>query len=53
MTPVAVSRVQAMAGIFHPFVSLCFHCTSVHVNAILKMVLSKESIVNLDKYTIM
>ena len=26
MTPVAASRVQAMASIFHPFVSLCFHC---------------------------
>ena len=26
MTPIAASRVQAMAGIFHPFVSLCFHC---------------------------
>ena len=25
-TTVAASRVQAMAGIFHPFVSLCFHC---------------------------
>ena len=39
MTPVAASRVQAMAGIFHPFVSLCFHCIFVpghiasHLNA--------------------
>ena len=23
---IAASTVQAMAGIFHPFVSLCFHC---------------------------
>ena len=29
MTPIAASRVQAMAGIFHPFVSLCFHCIFV------------------------
>ena len=26
MTPIAASTVQAMAGIFHPFVSLCFQC---------------------------
>ena len=26
MTPIPASRVQAMASIFHPFVSLCFHC---------------------------
>ena len=26
MAPIATSRAQAMAGIFHPFVSLCFHC---------------------------
>ena len=26
MTPIEASWVQAMAGIFHPFVSLCFHC---------------------------
>ena len=29
MTPIAVSMVQAMAGIFHPFVSLCFQCIFV------------------------
>ena len=29
MTPIAASTVQAMASIFHPFVSLCFHCTFV------------------------
>ena len=29
MTPIVASRVQAMAGIFHPFVSLCFHCIFV------------------------
>ena len=29
MTPIAASRVQVMAGIFHPFVSLCFHCIFV------------------------
>ena len=29
MTPIAASTVQAMAGIFHPFVSLCFQCIFV------------------------
>ena len=29
MAPIVASMVQAMAGIFHPFVSLCFHCIFV------------------------
>ena len=41
MTPIVASTVQAMAGIFHPFVSLCFHCIFVpgHIASRLKIIL--------------
>ena len=49
MTPIAASTVQAMAGIFHPFVSLCFQCIFVpghivsHLNALEQYLLQSRA----------